>query len=545
MEPTPGSWDAWDEIYAVYPSEDTANGPPYAARAFHDTNTYYGPVLQGMVPDPDSPGSTRGERCSDIDSPPCDTADSIHVSGILPACSDTRPVDCVESLFARVGEEEVVGRPIGEWLDTDDAQFPEIPVINGPPIPASGRTSIWSLPGVPHPGGTSYLASVNVFSMLDRSSGGLAKESLELSAEILAVTPTTWTPWDVINCKGVRNWQTGDCLETQMMPDVPFGIRVRVGPSFGAFVFGRVIEPRINIQSAGQGIVLEVEGRPAVTPQAVVAVPAAQAPPYSYPPKKGVELSYMDAGQEYSLQSWRDWAVLIGPRSDALKRIWSFRSSNKAFRGVERCLPAGQVSGWISTNAMVYEATPPAYSASSGAMDFQIGGPALQPNGALASADYEFFLRKSVADCIWGGQNVTAVATVSVLDGAQGEEVTTTSVGASGDWVKFIARNVLFPDVTSAQGLARSGQGITPTVRVTVPPKQTAPTFPTCVAMRQRYKDGVSAKGAVNVVVVKGKRIAKPALGKPFVSDALYTAHAKLDSDKDRLVCEREPKVKR
>ena len=62
--------------------------------------------------------------------------------------------------------------------------------------------------------------------------------------------------------------------------------------------------------------------------------------------------------------------------------------------------------------------------------------------------------------------------------------------------------------------------------------------------MAKKYKDGVSYTGAVNTVTVKGKKVVRPALGKPFVSDAIYSANSKLDKDTDGLVCEREPKVK-
>ena len=63
-------------------------------------------------------------------------------------------------------------------------------------------------------------------------------------------------------------------------------------------------------------------------------------------------------------------------------------------------------------------------------------------------------------------------------------------------------------------------------------------------AMWKRYKDGVSASVAINSVSIKGKKVERPGRGTPYVSDGLYAANKKLDKDRDRLVCEREPKVK-
>jgi len=258
----------------------------------------------------------------------------------------------------------------------------------------------------------------------------------------------------------------------------------------------------------------------------------------------GVQWGTMIAGQVGSIDEWRRWSHYFGPRSDALVRIWGFRSSNGSFAGAQRCLVDGQVGGWVSTNAMVFDATPPVYDPALRSMDFKIGGPALKPQGGLASAEYDFHLRKSVADCLWPGEDIKAVASVSVVGGEGDENVTTTAVDVDRDWVKFTARNVLFPRVPEVTTRASRPLGKTPTIRVTMRSPNDSRVFRTCADMRRVYRDGVSATGAVNVVKVKGKTVKRPALGKPHISDAIYAAHARLDADRDKLVCEREPRVR-
>jgi hypothetical protein len=54
----------------------------------------------------------------------------------------------------------------------------------------------------------------------------------------------------------------------------------------------------------------------------------------------------------------------------------------------------------------------------------------------------------------------------------------------------------------------------------------------------------VSAPGAVNVVLVRGKRVTRPARGTPHVSASVYADHKRLDADRDRLVCELEPRLR-
>jgi len=74
--------------------------------------------------------------------------------------------------------------------------------------------------------------------------------------------------------------------------------------------------------------------------------------------------------------------------------------------------------------------------------------------------------------------------------------------------------------------------------------KPDAQRYATCQALRADYRAGVAKPGAVNVVVIDGKRVTRPALGKPFVSKAAYRANRHLDRDRDGLACEREPQVR-
>lgn len=544
MQPVNDTWDPWDKVRAVYPDDlHSGTGRPYVGTSFQDSNVFNGSVLQGMLPVPGAPGALAGWACSAPDAAPCDKAEQLHVSGALPACSDARQVNCVESLYLRESGQATEARSMGEWIDDADTRFDEIPVANGRPVPASGRPSLWDLPAVPHAAGSLYLVSASVTSVLDRGSRGWSRRTSELSVQILAVERSTFSGIELCP-NALTSWATQQCLIKQRLPDESLGVRLRVSPDFGAFIFGRVADPVVDIQGSGEGIVLSVEGRPAATPQAAVAVPAEEAPDFVQPwqiPQHGAQLNFMNAGQEGSLSLWRGWASYLGNRSDAVKRIWGFRSADGSFAGAGNCVSKGAVAGWVSTNAMVFEATPPVFDRAAGTMDFKVGGPHLTPQGNVATAEYDFLLREGVADCIWAGQDLTAVATVSVINAGEGDEVASTSVGRSDGWVKFTARNFSFPALTTRANLP---SGTTPTIRVTVKTHEDAPVFRTCAAMTKVHRDGVMAPGAVNVVKIKGKSVTRPALGTPHVSEEIYSAHTRLDRDRDRLVCEREPKVR-
>ena len=547
MEPVNDAWDDLAATMAIVGPEGMSDGPPQIAQAFVDNNVYFGSTLQAnmgsMAP---GGGQVYQGRCEEIDVEPCASASTVNVSVILPTCSSGRAQDCVEGLYVRKGETVDEATFSKEWDGKDSYTFAAIPHSMGT-TPASGKLPLYSMPSTPHSGGPLYAASVQLDFSLTRTGSGWRGELADLAAQILPVSeiPFSYTNTDCMDVGSSGRTDTSCLSSGYRLPDESFGLKVRVSANFGQWIFGRVIDPQIRITETSSQIILDVEGRPSVTPQALGILPVADVPPgglLGRPHEKGTLLTSFAAGQFGSLSRWDAWNSIVDSTSAALKRLWIYRSKDVSFSPLAACTKPGVLSGWISTNAMVYEAAPPMYNASSGAMDFRIGGPAFQPNGSSpVTAEYDLLLRSEVAACAWQGRKITQVATVSVIGGADGEEVTSTSVGESGGWVKFVARNVFFPQPAGTR--ARAGT-TNPTVRVVIPPAADPNVFATCKAMWKKYKDGVSYTGAVNTVTVKGKKVVRPALGKPFVSDAIYSANMKLDKDTDGLVCEREPKVK-
>lgn len=545
MEPV---GDDWDDLTATFSAiggmEEFNEGAPRLAQAFIDQNVLFGSTLQASS-GPMGPASNLG-RCEAIDVAPCDKADRVFLNTVLPLCDASRMRDCVESLYLRKDGVVIDGTPAGEWDGSDSYAFEPVETSLGL-TPASGKLPLFTL-GTPHSAGTLYAASVQVEVGLTRSGSGWTASPSNLAVQVLPVSKIPFSS-GVGACidAGTLGRDITSCLVTgNRLPDEILGIRARVSPTFGSWIFGRVIDPQIRITEMGDQIILDVEGRPSVTPQGLGIVPADQVTPElarGMPlPDRGTLLTSFAAGQWGSLSLWSAWNPVMRSTAAALKRLWIYRSTSNQFFAASNCLPKNQVAGWISTNAMVYEAAPPTFNATLGTLDFKIGGPAFQPDGSSAvSADYNLYVRSDVAKCIFPGQRITSVATVSVIDGAGGEETSTTSVSEQGDWIRFIARNLMFPNPTPRSVRAQSSNL---TVRVSVPKTPPASVFASCTAMRKKYKDGVSYTGAVNTVTVGGKKIVKAALGKPYVSNDIYSANMKLDIDIDGLACEREPRVR-
>ena len=531
MDPVNDSWSMDGEAAdrGLQPTE----GAPHSGRAFIDATRINASRIEAQLPVPGAPGVTMGQMCDSYAAEPCASADQLFVTIVLPTCTSAAADNCIRDFYVVRDGSKVAATPSGTFAPMFNKSVPAFPVAGGRTLPASGDTGLWSLAQAPHAGGSTYAVSAVLRVRVFKEGGAWRANPGRIEVQVLGATSTPYVPM----CENATEGFTS-CLDTKhRIPDEVFGVTVAVDAPLGNWVFGRVAEPKLTAEAKGSGVVLNVEGRPQVTPQAGGFLPMSEVsrlmdplPPLD----KGYRLSYRSSGQFGNMRDWGLWKSAIEDRADALVRIWQFQSGTDLSiisDFLAKCAPVGQIAGWISTNAMVYDAVPPTMSSDGVTIDFRVAGPHRTPTGSLVFGDYELFIRDQVVDCLFPGVDVPKVATVSVINTDAGEEVATTSVGQSKGWTTFIARNFTFSE---------------PTIRVVVgKSKPSDPNvFATCKAMAKKYKDGVSYTGAVNTVTVKGKKVVRPALGKPFVSDAIYSANSKLDKDTDGLVCEREPKVK-
>lgn len=400
-----------------------------------------------------------GQTCPAIDKGPCAKANVIAMTVVFPHCSGQRTSDCVESLYSRDGR-RVQAQPAGVFRPDGHSTFPAFRLSDGTSIPGSGELPLFRLPETPHSGGELYALSMSLGGVLSRMPQGWVSQPPEVAVHLVPVALIPKSDSEA-SCEDEESVSGDLCLVmSHRLTDTRLGASVRVGPTFGSWVFGRVADLSIDVKPAGKGSLLTVEGRPAATPEAVGLSHCEPAAPFlgQVCPNFASQVWRTTAGSPNSLKDWRNWAPYVGSRSDAIVRRWSFASNGARNSSLASCLTPGELSGWISTDVMAFEAVPPAWNGRS--LDFGVAGPPLTPTGERASGDYEFFLRSSVAQCLWKGRDVARQATVQVIDAGASTHVTTTSVGESKGWLRFVARNFGFPDVPSL----RSGKA--PAVKI-------------------------------------------------------------------------------
>lgn len=454
MEPVNDDWNYQVEIDEVVQSAPA--GTAVAGQVFLDENYFNSSKLFADF---------TGETCTAIDKGLCAKAGMVTMQTVMPHCSARRSTDCVDQLFVGSGSKRVKAARAGTFVPDGSTSFPAIELFDGTTLPGGGELSLWRLPEYPHSGGDLYAVSMTLSGVLSRLPLGWRPQPLEVSTQIVPVSKTPWNG-EYETCPDEER-QSGDtCLTTaHRLPDEPFGVSVRVGSSFGSWVFGRVADLKIDVRERRGQNLLTVSGRPAVTPHAVGATSCEPGSTIlgEFCPYFGARTPLNDAGSPLSLKAWQQWAPYVGQQSDALIRKWSFRSNEAETTALSGCLKEGEISGWISTNAMVFAAEPPAWNGRS--LDFSVAGPPLTPTGERASGDYEFFLRSSVASCLWKTKSVAKRATIQVLNSGSSTEVTTTSVGESKGWVRFVARNFGFPDVPTPRSIKAAAVKV-PTISI-------------------------------------------------------------------------------
>lgn len=435
MQPVNDDWDMQREIDTFV--QATPPGEAVLGRSFVDRPFFNSSKLWADF---------TGQTCPAIDKGLCAKANVVLATVVFPHCSAKRTSDCVESLFTRDGR-KVEAQPAGSFRPDNFSTFPAFELFDGTTIPASGELALFRVPSTPHSSGDLYGLSMSLGGVLSRMPQGWVPQPLEVSAHLVPVSLVPRSEAEPA-CKDPDHVSGDTCLRSDhRLPDARFGATVRVGPTFGSWVFGRVADLSIDVATSRGVNRLTVEGRPAATPEALGMAYCEPATDFlgQTCPYIAYQVWSAAAGSPNSLGTWRTWAPYIGSASDAIIRRWSFGSNGARSSSLATCLTPGQLSGWISTDVMVFQAEPPAWNGRS--LDFGVAGPPLTPDGQRASGDYEFFLRSDVAECLWKGRNVAKQATVQVIDAGASSQVTTTSVGESKGWVRFVARNFGFPDV--------------------------------------------------------------------------------------------------
>jgi hypothetical protein len=169
-----------------------------------------------------------------------------------------------------------------------------------------------------------------------------------------------------------------------------------------------------------------------------------------------------------AIREFLKWENFIGDKAGALHSRWSVESiqdSSQLINGksLTECLRNERVAGVVTSNAMVFQDSPPKWNAVEGAFDYVVAGPHLLPDGNENLGLYRVKLNQQFARCIYGISNAPIVATVSVI--AQGEvrKVSTSSIQSDGSWIDLAIAGFNYSSPTLRFKLQAATPSPTPT----------------------------------------------------------------------------------
>ena len=420
--------------------------------------------------------------CRSTKDPDCDFTKLYAgiASSVLGVCESSSARNCIESISFGPSSDQLVPAKFVKYLEGREiAEDPELGFYGG-------RTaSIWSAENAANSGGsTNYLvAPVVDFSIYQNEprfrAVGFAVDITPYSTKFKAnVGPGGWrTPEErLVDSQGAsvplrflpktRDGDTsGECFAFQkeecfVQYDFPSStviqMKVRLARELGGWFKGRLVDPDIKVESLdGENNLISVTAKPTEVAQVAHAVDYDKMTPQEQTLHDeyywgGLKTSRSTAGTASTGGADRVFDFMNKAR-DIFKdtalgttTFWNFGTVN-AGAGSQCLADTSKVLGIVTTNAMGYQGTAPAFDGST--LNYRVVGPHYMPGGKVeVRGTYDLVMRSDVARCLYRFNEAPISATVSIASSNGEAQVATTSVSESGGWLRMSAKNFTFSE---------------------------------------------------------------------------------------------------
>ena len=393
-----------------------------------------------------------GTLCASLNDATCG-GKAVTVYAILPTCTAAVTNDCVES----VGAKPAAG---AAESGTFSRYFPEAGLADflGDPaakVPTGAAPGIWTLPNNPHAGGNEYMAVVSVAGTAAESRKAFDGVTIHASLYPVKVTAGSYTrnvplPGSsgvshrsgdgMSNCASIAE---GYCAARQDFPaSTAFSVGIRLSTPPTGWLHGRIFSPDISFSTADGVTKLRVEATPAQVPAVatwgrVDTLPSGVNAGLCTLETNCAQSNPQSAGAHTAVEAWR---TVYGDKASWVRGHWMYMTLPGWI--TTRCLSDTSVlHGFVTTNATGYAAGPPSFSSSDGSFSYTVASPHYDEKGAVIQGTYNFVVRSDTARCIYGIDEGTMSATVSITstDGTDQASSAKVSVTDDGQWLKVSA----------------------------------------------------------------------------------------------------------
>jgi hypothetical protein len=210
-------------------------------------------------------------------------------------------------------------------------------------------------------------------------------------------------------------------------------------------------------------------------------------------------IEFFNLWDKYKL--WPDNAASVAT-------VWGFSS---LLASSDPCLSdRSRVVGLVTTNAMVYDGTPPKFN--DGEIQYRVASVHNDPSGKQFQGIYDLVIDSKVARCLYNYSNAPISASVSIASSAGNQNVATTVITEKNGWFRMGAYGFHYSAPTIKVKLSQEVPAPvatptpSPTATQTPPPAQVA--APTVIS-----KPALAKK--TTITCVKGKTTKKVTAVKP------------------------------
>ena len=424
-------------------------------------------------------------------------------------------------------------------------------------IPLGSKPSVWTFPGLQHPGGDKYLVSAVFQGMMSNQSAPLDKGSVatwaggSINIEVSPVIVDEDADWNSIDAwaksytipqGGLWNQFNLWCFAGKEKDDLfcvrriedatqrTFEVKAKLDllkDAFAShgFMISRTANARVATERRANSIEVSFAGSTTSVPSAVGYLPRNE---FGYREMiRAANSSYKESGasnrpeDENDLSGLQNWVNnASGMHTDGsdggaigswislekttkfnptrTSSVWFFRSVgllSTDFVWLTSCKRELGVSGVVSSNATVMKPSPPKWNAKEQSLEFKIASPHLDESGKVAEGFYKLSISRDVATCLWGKNAVSARATISVVSQDGQEKIFTSSFKVGERYLDFQVAGFTYSANTIRIRLEASG---TSAKSSEVNPKTTSTTV----------KESATEK-VQTITCIKGKTIKK------------------------------------
>jgi hypothetical protein len=136
------------------------------------------------------------------------------------------------------------------------------------------------------------------------------------------------------------------------------------------------------------------------------------------------------------------FAPQLNNTAQLLVTKWSIRSVDSAFP----CSQTGKVDGVVSTDATLYDGTPPSFE--NGSMNYHLAALHFLPNGSAFEGHYDLLMASSFARCLYKFSNAPVSAKIEVINSQGSTSISTSSLTESAGWLHLAVIGFTFSNPT-------------------------------------------------------------------------------------------------